>query len=205
MLGKLFGLQGGEDVLPEFTINSVDEHNAVYVRGVDLIKPHLWLDNKIPKLTTDGSKNIRRGIHDLQAVTAYNPSNWNAFWIIGKGYQALREPELAYQNFKAARELNKENPNVAREYAESCLRLGHGTEAVIVAVAAVEASPRDAGLHANLALAYLIAGAIPYAQQAIQNSLTIQPDDKISQSVKRVIDEVAEGKRPQPKKLSDLG
>jgi cytochrome c-type biogenesis protein CcmH/NrfG len=201
---KLISFFRQPEVLPTITVSSVEEHNSNYKLGVELITPQMLLAGRLPKNTKQGSKNVRKGINRLQAVTAFNPSNWNAHWIIGKGYQALGEHKHAYQSFKCAYQIQSKNPNVAREYAESCMRLGYGPEAVTVAMDAVEAGPQDAGLHANLALAYLISGENSYAQRSIQYALQMAPEDQISRRVQGVINEVLAGKRRQPKTLSDL-
>jgi len=185
-------------------VANVDEHNAAYLAGTSRIKPHIFLDNKVPAKTKQTTHDIQKGIACLNAVVNYNPANWNALWIIGKGYQALGDDLKAYSNFKCAYELEKGNPNVAREYGQSCLRLGHGAEVVSLCIAAMEAAPNDAGLHANLALAYLISGEISFAKRAILYALQMKPDDKVSLSVQRLINDVADGKRAQPKSLAEL-
>ena len=172
--------------------------------GCELIRPHMMLDGRIPKVTKQGSRNILKGINYLQAVTAYNPSNWNAFWIVGKGYQTIGDHEKAYQSFKIAYQIHDKNPNVAREYADSCMRLGFGPEAVTVAMSAVETDPKDAGLHANLALAYLIAAENSYAQKAIQYALEMNPNDQISRRLQNLIYDVVNGRKAQPKNLAEL-
>jgi Tfp pilus assembly protein PilF len=187
-----------------FSVIDPETHNVVYKKGTALISPHIWLDGRMPKMTDQASRDLQLGIQHLQAVTAYNPSNWNAHWIIGKAYQALRNHQEAYQNFKKAYAIEKGNPNVAREFADSCLQLGYGADAVALAASAVQVAPQDAGLRANLALAYLINGDIALAQEAVEESLTSNPSDKITQRLRKVICDVAEGKRPRPTKMSEL-
>jgi Flp pilus assembly protein TadD len=204
MWAKLLSFLGRSETAPVTAVSNIEEHNTSYKLGVGLIKPHMLVVGKMPTITKQGSKNVLRGIEYLRAVTVFNSSNWNAFWVIGKGYQALGEYKEAYQAFKKACEIDDSNPNVAREYAESCMRLGYGPEAVTVAMAAIEANPQDAGLHANLALAYLISGENSFAQNSIQYALQMDSADPISRRVEKVINEVIDGKKAQPKTLSDL-
>jgi tetratricopeptide (TPR) repeat protein len=86
----------------------------------------------------------------------------------------------------------------------TCLELGRAEEGVMAAERAIALNPSDAGLYANEALAYLIAGRNADALKSVEESLRLDPKDEISQSVKRMIEEVMSGKRPQPKKMSDI-
>ncbi|MDQ1255460.1 MAG: hypothetical protein QG656_51 [Candidatus Hydrogenedentes bacterium] len=185
-------------------ITNDDDLKRVYEQGANLISPYMELLDRQPALTAEDKAKVREGIVCMKAVTDYVPANWAAFWIAGKGYQALGEYEAANKAFKDAFDVQKQNPDVAREYAVSCLELGKGAEAVRVTLHAIELSPEDAGLYANLALAYLIDGKNEEASRAIAESLKRTPEDAISQTVKKTVDEVIAGKRPQPKKLKDL-
>lgn len=186
------------------TVTNDKQHNEIYERGSQLISPHMQLLDRDPRVTKAVREQITRGIRDLDAVTTFYPGNWAAFWIKGKGYQVLGAHEAANQEFKASFDIQKQNPDVAREYALSCLELGHGDEAVRVAQHAIELTPDDAGLYANLALAFLINGKNNEAKEAIGRSLAMAPQDKISQAVKGIIDDIIAGKRQQPKTMSDL-
>jgi tetratricopeptide (TPR) repeat protein len=187
-------------------VTNDQEHNRYFLEGSGLIKPYMRL-NDVQGKPADSSKvkaEIARGIALLDAVVAFNTNNWSALWIIGKGYQALGEPDKACDAFGKSYAIQRQNADVAREYMLECLNLGRTTEAVSVAEYAVSISPRDAGLYANLALAYTLAGRITDAQAIISKSLQIDPNDKISLTLRRVIQEVADGKRPQPHTMRDL-
>src|SRR4030095_6542389 len=205
MLGKLIAFFSGAAAGAEkVVVTNDDEHNVVYKRGSAMISPHMKLLGRNPKVTKRIRIEVTASIKHLDAVTAYAPQNWAAFWTKGKGYQVLDEHIAANAEFKSSFEIQKENPDVAREYAESCLQLGLGDEAVSATKHAIGLSPADAGLHANLALAYLISGKNKEAEEAIDNSLRMAPDDKISQAVKRIVHEVIFGKRTQPGNMADL-
>jgi Flp pilus assembly protein TadD len=189
---------------PAVVVTNTEEHNAVYKRGTQLIVPHMQLLDRAPKVNDTVRGEVMLGIADLDAVTAYNPENWAAFWIKGKGYQVLGNHEAANAEFKSSFDLQKSNADVAREYASSCLELGKGDEAIRVNQHAITLTPDDAGLYANLALAFLIAGRNADSKVAIDRSLEMAPNDTISLAVRRVVDDVLSGKRPQPKKMVDL-
>ena len=189
---------------PAIVVSSVDEHNAVYKRGCELVKGRLFLDAKFPRLSASEAAEMRTAVRCFQAVVTFHPMNWNAHWLLGKAHQVLKNDLAAYASFKRAYEINQDNPNVPRELAEICLKLGHGPEAVTACHSAIELSPNDAGLHGNLALAYFISGELNFAKRAIQYALELDPNDKINERVRNAIDEVVDGRRVQPKNLRDL-
>lgn len=205
MLAKLFALlAGGAVSATDVVVTNDAEHNALYERGAGAISPHMQLLDSTPKITPAVRAQISQGIRDLDAVTKFNPQNWAAFWIKGKGYQVLGDQKAANTEFKLAFALQTQNPDVAREYAMSCLDLGFGAEAIRATQHAIKISPADAGLQANLALALLIEGKNIEAKQTITKALKMAPDDKISQALQKVIDEVIAGTRPQPKSVAEL-
>lgn len=187
-------------------ITSGVEHNRYFEDACRLIKPFITVDGvkEKPATTSKARADITRGIALLDAVIAFNPTNWSAFFMIGKGQQALGEPEKAFQSFAKSYEIQPDHPGVAREYAGACLNLGKATEAVAAAERAVRLSPKDATHYSNLALAYTIAGRISEAKDAITKSLAIAPNDQTSLAVRRIVNEIADGKRPQPHNLREL-
>ena len=205
MIGKLIALLTCcKGTAAEVKITNGDQHNEVYQRGGDLISPHMRLLEREPKASKEVRDQVSKGIADLNAVTDYNPTNWAAFWIKGKGYQVLGDQKAAKAEFEKSFSIQKENPDVAREYAASFLELGDGEEAVNATRHAIKLKPDDAGLRANLALALLISGKNEEAKVEITESLRMISTDRISLAVKKVIDEVASGIRKQPKTMADL-
>lgn len=188
--------------LPKVT-NDV-EHNAAYVTGNGLISPHLKLLEREPMISDKARRDLSEGISYLKAVTDYNQQNWAAYWIIGKAYQALGNHIDANGSFRSSYKIQTQNPDVAREYALSCLELGFGDEAVQATKKSISLAPKDAGLYANLALAHLIANQNREALHAVNVALNMSPNDKISQAVKKIVIEVIAGKRRQPKNGADL-
>lgn len=186
------------------SIKNDEEHNFVYEKGTSLIVPHMILLGQNRKPSNKDINHIKQGILYLDEVTKYNPKNWSAYWAKGKGYQILKQHENSYYEFKQSFHFQNRHPDVARELASSCLELGLGDEAVEVTKHAISLTPEDAGLYANLALAYLIVGKNAEAHEAVNKSLQMEPKDRITKYVKKVVDEVLKGKRAQPKKMSDF-
>jgi len=182
------------------------EHNKYVKEAGDLITPYMRIHG-VPEKPTNTSKaraDINRGIVLLQAVLVYNPTNWSSWWVMGKAHQALGEAEKACDAFGKSYAIQKENPDVAREYMFECLEIGRTAEAISAAEHAVSLSPKDAGLHANAALAYTLAGRITDAQASISKSLQIDPNDSISLTLRRIVQEIADGRRRQPHTMREL-
>lgn len=196
--------QPRSDIVP--AISNDEEHNRYYKEAGNLVTPYFRLSDgrERPANTSKAQADLRRGIALYGAVVRYAPSNWSAYWLMGKAHQALREPTAACEAFGKAYAIQKENADVAREYMFECLEVGRTSEGIAAAEHAQSLEPRDAGLLANVALAYTLAGRTSEALSKVEESISIDPTDKITVNLKRVIREIIEGKRPHPKKLSDL-
>jgi tetratricopeptide (TPR) repeat protein len=205
IINSLLGLGGSARASEPITIQDTDDHNRVYKAACDTIQPYLRLHGKPEKkVTSSAGAELRHAIEMLDAVTEFAPTNWSAFWIKGKAYQALEDRKAACAAFKSAFDLQDKNPDVAREYMFECLNLGDGAEGLRAAQHALALNPSDAGLHANLALAFIIAARPKDALSAIDDALKIDPNDRISQNVRKVVLKIIDGTKPQPKKLAEL-
>lgn len=185
---------------------TADDHDRIYEEGCKFISPYMQLhgvDAK-PADADKAREELSRGVFLLQKVVEFNSDNWAAYWVMGKGFQALKQSENACDAFGKSFAIQKDNPDIAREYMLECMNLGRASEAIDAAKHGVSLNPNDAGLIANLAIAYLVGGRIDDSITTIEKSLKLAPDDKISQNVKTIILEVRDGKRPQPKSARDL-
>jgi tetratricopeptide (TPR) repeat protein len=185
---------------------TADDHDRIYKEGCDLIQPYMQLHGveSRPANNDKARDELKRGISLLEIVVKVNPENWSAYWIIGKGHQALGASEDACDAFGKAFAIQNENADVAREYMLECLMLGRASEGIRAAEHAVQLDPDNAGLIANLALAYLIGGRLDDAEEAVDKSLSLAPDDQITKDLRKGIVEVKAGKRPQPKSIRDI-
>lgn len=205
LVTALFGLGGTTRSSEQIPIRNPDDHDRVYRAACDVIKPYMRLAGEPEKkVTKEAAAELKRAIQLLDAVTAYAPTNWAAFWIKGKAWQALDDRKAACAAFKAAFDLQDKNPDVAREYMFECLNLGDGVEGLRAARHALSLNPSDAGLHANMALALVIAGKPTEALAAIDEALRIDPRDQISQNVRKVVVKIIDGTKPLPKTLREL-
>ncbi len=193
-----FCSSGGETI----TDLSQERHDEYYKKGCDSIQPFMVLYGN--KIKSPQKKKIKEGIMYLDAVTKMNPENWAAFWIKGKGYQALADSSSACTEFKSSYSIQKENPDIARELMIEYLNLGKTDEGVRVAREAMNLRPNEPGLIANAALALLIRGDLDEALKYIDKAISLEPSDEINRNVKSFIEEVSSGKRKQPKAYYDL-
>jgi Flp pilus assembly protein TadD len=69
--------------------------------------------------------------------------------------------------------------------------IGRNDTAIVYAHRATQIEPINPGLHANLALAYLLAGHIADAQTAIEKALAGAPSDTISTTIRAMIQHFA--------------
>ena len=101
----LFSSRSNSDF--KITDFSVERHDEYYQKGFACIDPYVQLQGK-PRKRPNKDK-IKEGIKYLEAVTKINPENWAAFWLKGKAYQSLEHPQSAYNAFKKAFDIEKEN------------------------------------------------------------------------------------------------
>jgi Flp pilus assembly protein TadD len=157
-----------------------------------------------PALTGSAAQEVGRAVKLLQKVVEETPQWWNAQWFFGKGLLALGEHEAAYTAFRNAYNLQKKVEDIPRELAGVCLELRRFAEAVAVAEEALALEPDNAELLGNLSLSYLLAGRVEHARKALDAAMKIAPDDRINQTLSRILSEIAEGVRQQPRSLRDL-
>jgi len=179
-------------------------HDAVYKRGVSLIDPYIMVQDRARAQSDHRTEELLAGIACLDRALELAPTNWAAFWLRGKAYQALGHHARSADSFRSAYRLRPQNPDVGRELALEQMELGEFQDALSVGEKLVLAFPNDAGLKANLALSLLLAGRLQRARNTINDAIRLDPNDAISRELKRRIDEVANGSRSQPHSLKEF-
>jgi tetratricopeptide (TPR) repeat protein len=178
------------------------EHDAAFKEGSGLVSPHLITAGRVLKPATAADRaDLKKGIDRLKRVVALNPRNWSAYWFMGKAQEALGEARAAYEALKRSGAIHPYHPDVAREECVALLNLGRASEGLSVARRAVKYNPEDPGLRANLALAELLDGDVAAAESDAVKAQAAAPDDAVTRSLLKVINEVKAGKRQRPKKL----
>jgi tetratricopeptide (TPR) repeat protein len=182
------------------------EHNRVYQEGWSLIKGLIVLDgvSLSRKPGWFSRRRLRRALACFGAALQIVPDSWQSLWAMGKIHQRLGEGAEALGCFSRAHQLKPNQPDVAREAGIAATDLGDGPLAVQFTRAAVAAAPNDPGLVSNLALALLINDQVQEAQAAAADALARAPADRITKTLKGIIDDVAAGVRPRPRSARDL-
>jgi hypothetical protein len=175
-------------------------------KGVELVNPYIFGTNgKILNINSlEGRKDTDQGIEYLELVTHLDTQNWTAYWFLGKTYQTLSNNEKAFGYFKSAYKINPNHADICRELMMECLQLGKTDEGLSVAQSAVKLAPNDPGLLANLGLALFLNANLAEAKNVAKQSLALSPSDQITKNLLMMITQVQNGKRQQPRKISDL-
>jgi Flp pilus assembly protein TadD len=187
------------------TQKDIDHYNSLYEWACELTDNEMLLSG-IP-LGPPGwwaRKKLSKALKLFAEVVQMNPESWPSLWAMGKIYQRLGNSEASLQVLKQAHQINPQQSDVAREAGLAALDCGVAADALKFCKVAVDLAPQDAGLVANLAWAHVISGDMKTAQSTIQQAVDASPEDKISQSIQRVIGEIARGERPRPKCLKDI-
>jgi len=179
-------------------VGTAEEIDAAYKRGGMLLEPFLVLsdqDSSDPA-TPQAQAQIREGIRLLSTVVDAKPNNWAAYWLIGKGFQALREHPAAAAAFKQSYAINPSHRDIARELVIESICAGHTAAAVVVAEGIAKSNPADAGLTANLGFSYLTNGQLAKARAATERALALSPGDNITIALLAEITAVQSGRTP---------
>lgn len=147
---------------------------------------------------------IQRAIEMLETIVERSSESWRVHWLLGKAWHALGKSELAFVSLSKAFELEKQESVIPRELCGICLELGRGSDAVRISEHAIGLEPQNPELLGNLAVAHLIDGKHKQAQATIEAALKQNPNDPINQTLKRVVADVMNGRRTQPRDLFDL-
>jgi tetratricopeptide (TPR) repeat protein len=181
------------------------ELQDAYARATARIEEYRPLARKTIASNKEIQRELRAALSDLDAALHLKPDYWPAWWARGKAEQLLSQHEAAYQAFHRAYGIERgRNADVGRELVLECLETGRGPEAVSVAEQTTHAEPQNPGLKANLALAYLINGQNDDAARAASEAMGLDPEDEVTASAARAVQDVRAGKRPKPHRMSDL-
>jgi tetratricopeptide (TPR) repeat protein len=176
------------------------EHNQSFEEASALIKDEIPLHER-PNMPEPGwllRRRLKRALSLFDRVLQLNPENWSALWLVGKVHQRLRDYTAALSWFERAYQVNPSQPDVAREASMCAMDVGRHDAAIVFAHRATQIDPANAGLHANFALAYLLAGHLPDARASIERSLAAEQNDKISRTIEAIIQHFAANGRTPP-------
>ena len=188
------------------TETEIQRHNSLYTRGWDLARPHMILAGSRgrPRPGLFVRWRLRKAIRCFNEALALSSDNWSALWALGKIHQTLGDPATALDCFSRAHALNPSHADIAREAGAVAMDMGNAEEALRYCRIALELKPQDPGLLANLALAQLIGGRIQEASDSASEAVSLDPSDVVSKGVLKLIQDVAAGRRAQPRTLRDV-
>lgn len=176
---------------------------SLYEIATGIVSRHLRNPGE-PVREGEAAEEVRRAIEMLDRVLQKVSTDWRVYWFHGKGHSAIGDRTKAYASLHRAFELEKGETVIARELAGVCLEVGKFDEAVVTAERAVSLAPDDDGLIANLGLAHLLAGNVQAALKAIDAAIKRGPNDPVNLLLKRIIYDVAHGRRSQPRSMAEL-
>jgi len=176
---------------------------TVFKVSANLIVKHM-INPGHPPVIGEVAESIRKAVSDLETLVKEYADSWRPHFYIGKGKHAIGDLDGALLSLRRAYELEKDTESVPREYAGICLELGYADEAVQVGEKAASLQPDNSESLGNLACAYLFAGRLKEANTTIGSALKLDFNDSVNRHLHRMINDVSSGRRPQPKRLSDL-
>lgn len=148
---------------------------------------------------------LAAAIQSLDVAIGIQPESSTAWWARGKALQLLGDHEQAYEAFHRSYKIDEgKNPDSGVQLLLECLETGRGGEAVHVAETITKAQPDNAGMLANLALAYLINGQLADAARAVSNAAAMDPEDQAIAAARTRIDNVQAGRLPKPNRIADI-
>jgi Flp pilus assembly protein TadD len=175
---------------------------ALYQHAVQLIDAHMILADRAATARND--RDVRSGVACFDQLLALAPTNWQAWWLRGKGLQALGDHSRAVASFREAYRIQPASVDVGRELEAELLEVRGFAEAATVARAMSTMVPANAGLQANLAVALALNGQLSEARQTVAAALRLDPNDEITKALARRLDEIANGTRQMPSSLDEL-
>lgn len=186
-----------------YTARTETPIEALYETAKKTIMQHMRTAGD-PVMTGERAEAVREAVEKMEKVCEHPRADWTAWWLLAKGSFAIDRPEEAYDAFRAAYAIEQNKTVIPREWAGVCMELGRLDEAIDIARKAVSIEPDNPELIGNLSIAYLLACRIDEASRSIDAALKIDSSDTINHTLRRLITETQDGRRPQPRTFSDL-
>lgn len=189
----------------QLTEEQRNEHNRLWNEARSISDKHK-IYALVPPFKPDLllARDMRQGIALLDKVLELHPDNAAALWTQGKFLQLLGDFDASLDRFSRAHLIAPSQSAHSREAGISATEAGKLDLAVFYAQEALKATPGDAGLRTNLAIAHLFAGNVAAARQEIGDAHAAEPDDPVTRSVWVLVREVAAGRMRRPTRTSDI-
>ena len=196
-VGRPYGTRPGG--VPPLSDAQRDEHNRLWNEARGIVEAD-QLYARVPPFKPGFflARKMRKAITLLDKALALHPNNATALWMQGKLLQLLGDFDASLDRLTKACLIDPNQGSFAREAGISATEAGKLDVAVFYAQEALKATPGDAGLRTNLAVAHLFAGNLAAAESEIRDARAAEPDDPITRSVWVLVREVAAGRMRRP-------
>lgn len=202
-VGRPYGPQ--HQGMPQLSDAQREEHNRLWNQARSIADEHK-LYSLVPPFKPGFfvARKMRKAIELLERAIALHPNNAPALWLQGKFLQLLGNFDSSLDRLAKACLIDPSSAAFAREAGISATEAGKLDVAVFYAQEALRATPGDAGLRTNLAVAHLFAGNLAAAEKEINAARSAEPDDSITRSVWVLVREVVAGRMRRPTKTSEI-
>jgi len=189
----------------EFTEIEAARHNSLTERAWKLARNHMIVEGDESRRRPGWfvRRKLNEAMRCFERALDINSEGWSSMWALGKIQQRLGNHQASLSWFVRAHKINPTHPDVAREAGLAALDCGEAALAVKFCSCAVDDKPHDAGLVANLALAYMLNGDDKHAIECAERAARTAAGDEISSTVLEFVRDVADGRRSRPKRLLD--
>jgi tetratricopeptide (TPR) repeat protein len=190
----------------EFTQEQVAAHNALTAAGWAIVKAETLIDGRSMRVAPGffARRELEKGIRLFTEALKIDPEGWSSMWALGKLCQRLGDYASALKWFTEAHRIKPDQVDVLREAGLAALGIGAKIEALELCFAAVRLAPDDLGLQSNLALAYLLSGDDAHAEECARVAVSGAPQDSMSRAVFAFVQDVREGRKRRPDRLSGM-
>jgi len=145
------------------------------------------------------------GIVIIMAQVVWGPALWSITESGGLHWWLIRLPLVLSIPIGIGLFLSSiENKGAYRQAGLAAMDSGDFKRAVDILDNAIKTNPQDAGLYRSKALALMFASRDAEAKACIDQSLRIAPNDRHSQNIAQILEDVASGKRPRPKSMKEV-
>jgi tetratricopeptide (TPR) repeat protein len=182
-------------------LRDIQAGKGLFTRASELLR-ELVLQPPTQRLEPSDRRRIEEGRALLRASIARKPT-FASQWFLGKTEQRTQNFAVAAEAFERACALDPQHPDGPRELANAYLELGRNADALTAAERALALRPDDATLRCNLAFVLLLTGDLKRAEHEAKLAGEADPSDAITRNVEKLINDVASGKRKQPKTLAE--
>jgi Flp pilus assembly protein TadD len=196
----------GFEMAKAFTKADAERYKALTARGWELTSVHLLPYGQEPSRRPGvyGQWHLRWAARCFERALEIHPEGWPSMWALGKIYQLLGDPDMAFLWFAKANAERPNHPDLVRDAGRAAMDIGRAEEALALCREAVAFGQDDPVLVRNLALAHCLAGEDTEAGRCAAQAVYLDPDDIVSATVLDLVRDVAVGRRGRPRTLTEV-